>query len=150
MLPSELHGTVKAVNEAWSAAIDPYHTAAMLILRGIKALFSHGKPRPYANSLLGLPCKNKAFHSPETQHGRRVIKVNRYGVPLPIQTFTFRMAFSSSQFTAKSEGKRLVQQSSLTVFSQLSWHLQFINHAWSPSSFGTAFKTVHDTSKSDD
>ena len=23
----------------------------------------------------GLPCKNKAFHSPETQHGCRVIKV---------------------------------------------------------------------------
>ena len=38
-------------------------------------MFSHGKPRPDANSVQGLPCKNKAFYSPETQHGRRVIKV---------------------------------------------------------------------------
>ena len=42
----------------------------------LKALFSHGKPRPDANSLRGLPCKNKAFYSPETQLGRRVIKVH--------------------------------------------------------------------------
>ena len=55
--------------------IDPYHSAAMLSLGGTKALFSHGKPRPDANSVRGLPCKNKAFYSPETQHGRRVIKV---------------------------------------------------------------------------
>ena len=52
-----------------------YHSAAKLSLRRIKALFLHGKPRPDANSVRGLPCKNKAFYSPETQHGRRVIKV---------------------------------------------------------------------------
>ena len=46
---------------------DPYHSAAMLSLGG--------KPRPDANSVRGLPCKNKAFHSPETHHGRRVIRV---------------------------------------------------------------------------
>ena len=31
-----------------------------------KALFSHGKPRPDANSVQGLPGKSKAFCSPET------------------------------------------------------------------------------------
>ena len=51
------------------------HSTAMFSLRRIKALFLHGKPRPDANSVRGLPCKNKAFYSPETQHGRRVIKV---------------------------------------------------------------------------
>ena len=29
-----------------------------------KALFSHGKPRPEANSVRGFPCKNKAFYFP--------------------------------------------------------------------------------------
>ena len=33
----------------------------------LKALFSHGKPRPDANSVRGSPWKNKAFYSPETQ-----------------------------------------------------------------------------------
>ena len=41
----------------------------------LAALFSHSKPRPDANSVQGLPCKNKAFYSPVTQHGRRVIMV---------------------------------------------------------------------------
>ena len=58
-----------------SIRIDLYLSAAMLSLRRIKALFLHGKPHPDANSVGGLPCKNKAFYSPETQHGRRVIKV---------------------------------------------------------------------------
>ena len=31
--------------------IDPYHSAALLSLRRIKALFLHGKPRPDANSV---------------------------------------------------------------------------------------------------
>ena len=54
--------------------IDLYHSAAMLSLGRIKALFSHGKPRPDANSVRGLPCKNKAFYSPETKHGYQVKK----------------------------------------------------------------------------
>ena len=37
--------------------------------------FSHVKPRSDANSVRGLPCKNKVFYSPDIQHGRRVIKV---------------------------------------------------------------------------
>ena len=40
-----------------------------------KAMFLHGKPRSDANSVRGLLCKNEAFYSPETQHGRRVTKV---------------------------------------------------------------------------
>ena len=40
-----------------------------------KTLFLHGKPRPDANSVRGLSCKNKAFYSSETHHGRRVTKV---------------------------------------------------------------------------
>ena len=47
---------------------------AMLIS---EALFLHGKPCPDANSAQGLPCKNKACYSPETQHGRQVTKVYR-------------------------------------------------------------------------
>ena len=41
-----------------------------------KSFVLHGKPRQDANSARGLPCKNKAFYSPETQHGRRVVKVH--------------------------------------------------------------------------
>ena len=37
-------------------------------------MFLHAKPRPDANSVRGLGCKDKAFYSPETQHGRRVRK----------------------------------------------------------------------------
>ena len=55
--------------------IDLYHSAAMLSLRGIKALFPHSKPQPDANSVRDLPCRKKAFYSPETQHGRCLIKV---------------------------------------------------------------------------
>ena len=33
-------------------------------------------PRSDTNSLQGLPCKSKAFYSPETKHGRQVGKVN--------------------------------------------------------------------------
>ena len=40
-----------------------------------KALFLHGKPRTEVASGRGLPCENEAFYSPETQHGRRVIRV---------------------------------------------------------------------------
>ena len=43
--------------------------------RNEKLCFSHGKSRPDANSVQGLPCKNKAFYSAEVQHDRRVIKV---------------------------------------------------------------------------
>ena len=49
----------------------------MLSFRRIKALLLHGKPRPDANSVRGFLCKNKACYSPETQHGRQVIKVYR-------------------------------------------------------------------------
>ena len=55
--------------------IDPYQSAAMLSLGEIKSFVLRGKPRSDANSVRGLPCKNKAFYSPETQHGRRVIRV---------------------------------------------------------------------------
>ena len=55
--------------------IDPYHSAAMMSLGGIKSFVLHDKPWPDANSVRGLPCKNKAFYSPETQHGHRVIRV---------------------------------------------------------------------------
>ena len=48
------------------------------------ALFSHGKPRPDANLVRGLPRKNKAFYSPETQHGRRVIKVYCFSLTAPM------------------------------------------------------------------
>ena len=43
----------------------------------LKALFSHGKPRPDANSVRGFPCKNKAFlfSWDSTQRGRCVRKV---------------------------------------------------------------------------
>ena len=41
------------------------------------ALFLHGKPRTEFASGRGLPCKNKAFDSPKTQHGRRVRRVYR-------------------------------------------------------------------------
>ena len=40
-----------------------------------KKLFLHGKPRTEFASGRGLPCENKAFYSPETQHDRRVIRV---------------------------------------------------------------------------
>ena len=43
--------------------IDPYHSAAMLSLGGIKSSVFAGKPRPDANSVRGLPRKNKAFYS---------------------------------------------------------------------------------------
>ena len=52
----------------------PLSRGGMLIS---EALFLHGKPRPDANSVRGLPCKNKAFYSPETQHGRQVTKIYR-------------------------------------------------------------------------
>ena len=55
--------------------IDPYHSAAMLSLRGIKSLVFAWKPQPDRNSVQGLPCKNKTFYSPETQHGHRVRSV---------------------------------------------------------------------------
>ena len=55
--------------------IDLYSSAAMSNLRRIRAMFLHGKPRTEYTSGRGLPCKNKAFYSPETQHGRRVIRV---------------------------------------------------------------------------
>ena len=58
-----------------ASPIDPYHSAVMLSLEGIKSYVSHGKPRPDASSVRGLSYKNKAFYSPETQHGRRVINV---------------------------------------------------------------------------
>ena len=48
------------------------------------ALFSHGNPRPDANSVRGLPRKNKAFNSPETQHGCRVIKVYCFSLTAPM------------------------------------------------------------------
>ena len=35
----------------------------------------HGKPRPDANSVRGLPCNNEAFYSPETRHGCREIRL---------------------------------------------------------------------------
>ena len=54
--------------------MDLYHTAAMLSLRRKKALFLPGKPSTEFVSGRGLPCKNKVFYSPETQHGRRVIR----------------------------------------------------------------------------
>ena len=41
--------------------IDLFHSAAMLSLRRIKSLFSHGKPRPDAYSERGLPFKTKLF-----------------------------------------------------------------------------------------
>ena len=41
-----------------------------------KTLFLHGKPCTEFASGQGLPCENKAFYSPETQHGRQVIRVN--------------------------------------------------------------------------
>ena len=63
---------------------DLYYLAAMLSLRRIKALFLHGKPWPDANSAQGLPCKNKAFYSPETQHGCRVIKVYWLAKVMPL------------------------------------------------------------------
>ena len=55
--------------------MDLYHLAAMLSLRRIKALFLHGKPRTEFASGQGLPCKNKAFYSPEILHGCQVKKV---------------------------------------------------------------------------
>ena len=36
----------------------------------LRGSFSYGKPRPDANSVRGLPSKNKAFYSLEIQHGR--------------------------------------------------------------------------------
>ena len=49
-----------------ASPIDPYHSAVMLSLEGIKSYVSHGKPRPDASSVRGFSCKNKAFYSPET------------------------------------------------------------------------------------
>ena len=40
-----------------------------------KAWFLHDKPRTEFASGQGLPCENKAFYSPETQHGSQVIRV---------------------------------------------------------------------------
>ena len=58
-----------------SFGMDPFHSATMLSLGGIKCFVFARKPRPDANLVRGLLCKTKAFYSPETQHGRRVIKV---------------------------------------------------------------------------
>ena len=41
-----------------------------------KLYFLQGQPCTEFASGGGLPRKNKAFHSPETQHGLRVIRVN--------------------------------------------------------------------------
>ena len=50
----------------------------MLSLGRTKSLrVLQGKPRPDANSVRVLPCKHKISYSPETQHGRRMIKVYR-------------------------------------------------------------------------
>ena len=62
----------------------------------IKALFFHGKLRPDANLVQGLPCKNKAFYSPETQH-RLVSKV--YSQRL----FVLFKYFGRSSKTSKTE-----------------------------------------------
>ena len=97
--------------------IDPDHSAAMLSLVGIKALFSHGKPRPDANSVRGLPCKNKAFYSPETQHDCRVIRV--YGLKCIVSFFIvaacpylFRLYLLHNifkfQFDSEAEGHMFV------------------------------------------
>ena len=65
--------------------LDPYHSTAMSSLVGIKALFLHGKPRPDANSVRGLPYKNKAFYFPETQHDCRVIRL--FGLKSIVKVF---------------------------------------------------------------
>ena len=68
----------------------PYHSAAMLSLRRIKKLCSRMASLAQ-NSVWGLPCKNKAFYSSETQHDRQVIKV--YGadnLSLDWPTVSFR------------------------------------------------------------
>ena len=56
------------------ARIDPYHLAAMLRLAGIKS-FVFARQASARREFSARPCKNEAFYSPETQNGRRVIKV---------------------------------------------------------------------------
>ena len=57
--------------------IDPYHSAAMLSLGGIKSFVftRQASARREFSARLAVQ-KNKAFYSPETQHGRRVINVS--------------------------------------------------------------------------
>ena len=57
-------------------SIDLYHTVAMSSLRRIKSFcFCTASLALNIASGRGLPCENKDFYSPETQHGRRVIGV---------------------------------------------------------------------------
>ena len=60
-----------------SLPVDPYLSVAMLSLGGIKSFVfaQQVSARCEINSVQGLPCENKTFYSPETQHGCRVIKV---------------------------------------------------------------------------
>ena len=66
---------VDAHRHTLKTQIDLSHTAAMLSLRGIKSFVFHRKPRIEFASGQSLPCQNKAFYSPKTQHGRRVIRI---------------------------------------------------------------------------
>ena len=77
--------------------IDLYHTAAMLSFGRINSFVLHGKPRIEFATGRGLPCENKAFYSPETQHGRRVIRV--YQLHTCIQgRLTFSSAYKSREY----------------------------------------------------
>ena len=70
---SDLLCHVTQCNTALLFLIDPYHSAAMLSLGGIKSfVFAR---QASARREFSARHKNKAFYSPETQHGRCVIKV---------------------------------------------------------------------------
>ena len=55
--------------------IDPYHSAAMMSLGGIKSFVLVWQALARREFSAWLSVKNKACYSSETQHGRRVKKV---------------------------------------------------------------------------
>ena len=54
---------------------DPYHSAAMLCLGGIKSFSFARQASARREFNARLAVQNKAFYSPQTQHSRRVIRV---------------------------------------------------------------------------
>ena len=68
--------------------MDPYHSAAMLSLGGIKSFVfaRQALARNEFSAMLAVQ-KKKDFYSPETQHLRRVIRVNTAAATLTQMIF---------------------------------------------------------------
>ena len=69
------NGSTLGRSERLLLLLDPYHSAAMLSLEGIKSFGFARQASARRKFSARLIVQNKAFYSLETQHGRREIKL---------------------------------------------------------------------------